>query len=182
MSENNSISSHEEWKVLDFNTRYAVSDMGQVQRIEKGNGTSVGRILKPRKSRKGYTNVALFSGTLASRKQYPVHRLVLHVFVGAIPTGYEVNHKNGVKDDNRLENLEYVTPSENVQHAFKYLNHAIMRGDLNGHAILTESNALEVKRLIAIGAKGRDIAKQMGISVSTVSAIKHKRIWKHLPD
>lgn len=47
-----------------------------------------------------------------------VHRLVLEAFVGPCPPGYETNHGNGQKADNTLANLEYVTPSQNLQHAW----------------------------------------------------------------
>jgi hypothetical protein len=51
-----------------------------------------------------------------ARKQISVHRLVVEAFIGSIPKGMHVNHKNGVKNDNRLQNLEIVTPAENVRH------------------------------------------------------------------
>lgn len=47
-----------------------------------------------------------------------IHRLVWEAFHGAIPPGFEVNHRNGDKTDNRLENLELVTRSENMAHAY----------------------------------------------------------------
>ena len=63
-----------------------------------------------------YQNVELFNnGT--PRIRY-VHRLVVEVFIGEIPTGLEFNHISGQKGDNGIENLEVVTHAENTQHAW----------------------------------------------------------------
>lgn len=52
-------------------------------------------------------------------RQIGVHRLVADAFMGPCAKGYEVNHKDGVKDNNRPENLEYVTHKENIEHALR---------------------------------------------------------------
>jgi len=73
-----------------------------------------GRKLKPGNCR-GYKNIHFRkNGKQHTRK---VHRLVLETFAGPCPKGMETNHKNGIKTDNRLENLEWVTSSENTKHA-----------------------------------------------------------------
>lgn len=172
----------EQWIAVEFNNRYEVSNKGRVRRIVAGKSTKINRVLKPRKNDKGYVSVMLYFGTKDNKRSFSIHKLVAHAFLGKKPEGYEINHKNGVKHDNLLENLEYVTPSQNVQHAFDYLNHFRARGDTNGNAVLSEDQAIEIKTLLRSGAKGRDIAKQFGVSVSTVSAIKHRRIWQHLED
>lgn len=75
-----------------------------------------GRKLKPGRDSYGYMQVCL-----CKKGQKPltskVHRLVLSAFQG--PSDLDVNHKNGVKDDNNLENLEYCTRAENIRHAVK---------------------------------------------------------------
>lgn len=68
--------------------------------------------------RNGYEAVNLID-LCNRRKTYNVHRLVAETFLGKIPTNMQVNHINGNKFDNRLENLEIVTPSENSLHAFR---------------------------------------------------------------
>ena len=90
-------------------TRYEVSNLGRVRNAHTE------RVLRPRKRRTGYLQVALYYK--GKDKECDVHNLVATAFVEGWREGLEVNHKNGVKTDNRAENLEWVTASENRQHA-----------------------------------------------------------------
>ena len=90
-------------------TRYEVSNQGRVRNAHTD------RVLRPRKRRDGYLDVMLFYKGQAKRCY--IHKLVATAFVEGWREGLEVNHKNGVKTDNRAENLEWVTSSENNQHA-----------------------------------------------------------------
>ena len=65
--------------------------------------------------------------TLLGRPRYQVHRLVLAAFVGPCPVGYQCAHLNNVRDDNRVENLAWVTPKENISH--KWLHGTMPAGD-----------------------------------------------------
>jgi hypothetical protein len=90
-------------------TRYEVSNLGRVRNAHTG------QVLRPRKHNWGYQQVALFYK--GQRKDCYIHDLVATAFVEGWREGLEVNHKNGVKTDNRAENLEWVTSSENQRHA-----------------------------------------------------------------
>lgn len=70
------------------------------------------KILKPKLTRNGYYRVALCKNSI--RKFYLVHRLVFEAFNSTIPEGLQVNHKNEIKTDNRLSNLNLMTCKENV--------------------------------------------------------------------
>jgi len=98
----------ETWRPVDGFPAYEVSSEGRVRRA--------GRILKQTPSSNGYLRVFLCVHSKYSTRY--THRLVLAAFIGQPQPGMQGNHRNGRKDDNRLENLEYVTPVENSQHAY----------------------------------------------------------------
>ena len=111
---------NEIWKdIKGFEGIYQASNMGRIKSIErfrKGkNGSLVPvkeKILKPKISHNGYYQVALFKNSKV--RFYLVHRLVFEAFNVTIPEGLQVNHINEIKSDNRLENLNLMTPKENT--------------------------------------------------------------------
>jgi hypothetical protein len=119
------INSTEEWRSVEGFPGYEVSNLGRVRSIDRvviwkrrGGNFPVslgGKILRPG-LRRGYKEVTLCSG--GERQRFLVHRLVVMAFIGPPPKGLtQVNHKDGDKQNNWAGNLEWVTPSENVQHA-----------------------------------------------------------------
>jgi hypothetical protein len=93
---------------------YEVSDTGRVRKaILKHSGRAFKHLALTR-TPQGYITAAL--RVRGAFKGYRVHRLVFEAFVGPIPAGKQVNHINSRRDDNRLSNLEAVTPCENVRH------------------------------------------------------------------
>ncbi len=111
-------------------TRYEVSNQGRVRNAHTD------KVLRPRKHCCGYLHVDLhYKG---QRKTCLVHKLVATAFVEGWREGLEVNHKNGVKTDNRAENLEWVTASENHQHA-----HDVLLLEVKPVALLDERGHLQ---------------------------------------
>lgn len=101
----------EKWIILSepYNN-YAVSDTGQVKNVKTD------KILSQHlRNNDGYLQVSLWAQ--GKRKSFPVHRLVALNFLDNSDNKRDVNHINGIKTDNRVENLEWVTPSENNYHA-----------------------------------------------------------------
>jgi hypothetical protein len=99
----------ETWKdAVNFEGLYEVSDLGRVR------NSRTGRILSPYTRRDGYVQVVLCK----SKKQYTVnvHKLVGQAFVDGYREGLVINHINENPQDNRAENLEWVTQSENINY------------------------------------------------------------------
>lgn len=104
----------EEWKdVQGYEGLYQVSNTGQVRGVKRG------KTLKPHKSKAGYLEVTLSKQNTFA--YFLIHRLVAQAFIPNPEGKPQINHKNGVKTDNRLDNLEWSTRSENQRHRFSVL-------------------------------------------------------------
>lgn len=115
------------------------------------------------------------------KKSYAlVHRLVAAAFHGPCPDGLECNHKNGIKRDNRPENLEYVTKGQNEHHAHQ-IGLKSHKGSRNANAKLNERAVHECKKMYAAGVSQSKIAKRFGVSQSAVSLTINGRNWSSSP-
>ena len=170
----------ERWKTIPgYEGWYEISDLGRVKRMVAGQGAIAGRILSPGGDGGGYLIVGLsINGT---RRHHKVRRLVAAAFLGPCPEGKEVNHKDGNKKNNCPENLEYMTHSENMSHAYK-TGLASQRGKNNGNRKLTEEKACKIRRLLADGQTQTSIAVRFGVCTSTINAIASGERWVHLKE
>lgn len=158
---------------------YEVSDHGRVRRAVPGRGTFVGKIMLPRVCRKGYVRVALT--VRSARRDAQVHRLVLESFVGPAPSErHQCNHINGRKSDNRLENLEWCTPGENVQHAVDEGLRVAPNGERHPKAKLTARDVLVI-RLAPDSVTTADLARSYGVSWQSMSFARSGKNWRNLP-
>lgn len=101
---------------------YFITDAGDVySRYSSRYKNPEGRIhkLSPALTQTGYLQVLLYNDD--GRKQHKVHRLVAEMFIPNPDNKPQINHKNGIKTDNRAINLEWVTGSENIKHTYKKL-------------------------------------------------------------
>lgn len=128
-------------------------------------------ILSPGNHSAGYLCVKLDR----KNRGRPVHQLVAMAFMGIPPKGMEVLHANGNKKDNRIENLRYGTHSENSIDCY-FQDKKIGRGKV------TMEQVIEIREKIQQGESGRSIAREYGISDSTVSRIKRRESFGWLPE
>lgn len=115
----------EKWMpVIGFEGFYEVSNLGNIKSVDRlvghnsgGKRIKIGMVLKPGCDKGGYSIVSLCSGNIKHTKT--VHRIVALVYLPKKDGALCVNHKDGYKSNNAVENLEWVTVSENNLHAFK---------------------------------------------------------------
>lgn len=139
------------WKdVVGYEGRYQVSNLGNVKslitnKILLGGITRGYKIAILRKNNKAYV-------------QY-IHRLVVLAFIPKAKSKNCVNHKNGIKTDNRVDNLEWVTQKENVEHSWK-----------NGLSKSKEHTVVQIKDGVKIGVfkNPREAARKLKISASPI--------------
>lgn len=167
----------EQWKpIVDF-PWYEVSDYGHVRQVGNDSG-----FFNPKPNNKGYIMVTLRRPGV-KRTSWAVHRLVLETFVGPCPPNHVTNHKNCDKTDNRLENLEWVPQSYNVEHAIKngHFYFSAKMGERNHASKLTADQVREIRRIHAeTHCAYRILADKFGVSRCTIGQIVRRDKWKHI--
>lgn len=166
--------------VVGYEGFYKISNIGNVKSLSR---TILKNGIYPFKSKeknlKNRFNNNYYYVTLCKNNTYKTfrnHRLIAMAFIPNPNNKPMVNHINGIKTDNRIENLEWCTSKENV-------NHAISTGLINQNGVnsinsrLTEKEILEIRSL---NLPHLEISEKYNISKSYVSSIKRRRTWKHI--
>jgi hypothetical protein len=136
------------------------------------------RKLKPFKHPKGYLLIDIWNDN--QRKQMLVHRLIAETFISNPQNKPEVNHKNGIKSDNRVQNLEWNTPKENMNHA-KSTGLWNIGGENHYRAKLTKEQVLEIRKLHSTKTfNQRKLAKMFDVGIPQISNIVNKKYWKDI--
>src|SRR5690625_5243285 len=111
----------EVWKdVSGYDGVYKIINLGRIKSVDRINGKGARikvKVLKIMKNKSGYLTVHLYNGSRKNIKLHYIHRLVAQEFLG--DSDETVNHKDGVKTNNNVDNLEWVSHSKNIKHAYK---------------------------------------------------------------
>jgi hypothetical protein len=134
------------------------------------------RPMKSRPDKDGYRLVTLCANR--RRKTLRVHVLVLLAWHGAKPPGAEARHRDNDRANNRPTNLLWGTKADNAKDIAR--SGTAARGSKNGFARLTEALALNVKLRLRDEPSARKVAREFGLSVGCVRAIKDGRTWTHV--
>lgn len=173
------------WKdIPDYMGEYQASNFGNIRsinRLVKHNygGLKIvnGRILKQSPQYNGYLATAICSKGI--EKRVLVHRLVAAAFYGS--SDLVVNHKDGNKKNNAVDNLEYCTISENIKHSFK-LGMSCIDGERHPSSKFTNEDALTIRKRANNAIPLLVLAKEYGVALTTISNIKNGRTYSKIKD
>ena len=174
------------WKdIPGYENIYQISNLGRIKSLDRiiicKNKKNIkrGKILKVEIVNNGYERIQLHKNNKC--KRYKMHRLVAQAFISNPEKKPYVNHKNGIKNDNRVINLEWCTQSENILHAYKTGLRRSLKGENHGRALLTRKDVLNIRYILKNKEiTSIEIAKRYNISVKAIDHIKHRRTWKHI--
>ncbi|MEK6878301.1 MAG: NUMOD4 domain-containing protein [Nanoarchaeota archaeon] len=158
---------NEIWKdISNYKDIYMVSNFGRVKSLVANKNCHREKLLKTRKSIGGYHQAKLRG------KDYYVHRLVCETFIPN-PNNYpQTNHKDLNKENNMIENLEWVTGSQNIVHFVKIKGHPLAK--------LRAIDALNIREKYIKGIKIAEIVKEYNVTRPTIDAIIKRKTYKYV--
>lgn len=157
-------------KIITGYKDYYIYPDGRVFRISNG------KFVYPCKAN-GYLVVSLHKEGV--RKTHFLHRIIASHFIPNPENKPQVNHINGVRYDNRVENLEWATAKENINHYYE--NHYDPSKDKRTHnRRLTSQAVIKIREMLVSGIKVTDIAKQFEVLPCIISQIKHNKTYQNI--
>lgn len=177
----------ENWKdLVGYEGYYQVSDKGRVRTVDrvlvKSNGVKQprkGKVSKLGSDKNGYNTIILWKqgkGTFSR-----VCRLVAITFIHNAENKPTVNHKNGIRNDDRVDNLEWMTHSENSQHSFDTGLQYNEQGEKHHGSKLTEEDVLFIRKSYEDKTHNQmELARMFGLHQPQISRIIHRKRWKHI--
>lgn len=174
----------ENWIQVKEFPDYEISNLGRVKSKSRlvnhfcgGKRLKKEKILIPNENRIGYSYVTLcrFDEDVYVQKAKTIHRLVAIAFIPNPENKPEVNHKDGIKTNNNVDNLEWNTSKENIKHAVKNKLRVAKRGSSVKHSKIKEEDVIFIR---SSSLKLTELASMYGISFQSVSDVKNRRTWK----
>ena len=175
------------WKpVKNYEELYEVSNLGNIKSIERYIVFPNYQYLKPQKLLKqfkdgrGYMHVKLYNGEGKS-KSLTTHRVVALTFIKNPLDLLEINHIDGNKLNNHVDNLEWITRSENIKHAYKTRDPLTYKGSANKNSKLTESQVKNIREEYkTIKTTYKQLAEKYSVGVTLIGYIINNKIWNHV--
>jgi hypothetical protein len=159
------------WADIEGYPNYAISSDGIV--LNKRHN----KYVKASRNHWGYMVVGL--SVNKKRFSHQIHRLIANAFIPNPEGKTQINHIDGNKSNNCIENLEWVTPSENKIHAYTVLNQKAASGENHGIAKLTTEGVRDIRQRYSAGAITMQLlADQYQVCIQTISNVVHHKIWK----
>ena len=169
------------WKSIpEYEGKYECSNLGRIKSMPRfikcrnGVRKTKEKIMNIFKDKNGYCYL-----DLGKRNKKLVHRIISIAFINNTENKPCVNHKNGIKSDNRSCNLEWVTYSENEKHSYSVLGKDI-KGEKSHRHILKNEQVIEIKLRIKNGERNKDICKDYPVIDKTISDIRMGVRWSHI--
>ena len=156
------------WARIENYPWYEVSNRGDVR------NSRTNKILGRRVDKDGYRQVQLYNDGVGLN--HKVHRLVAEAFIPHDLRHDQINHLNGNKEDNRVENLQWCTRSENIRHAYDKLQfHANVEPAIRAHTKLDDVKIRDAIRLREEGLSVKEIAQLYDVSIYSIYRVTRKR-------
>lgn len=156
-----------QWKIITTHPNYEISNCGDIR------NKTTGRVKHKTPNQYGYVSVTLFNKGKGTT--YVVHRLVAEYFISNPDNKELVNHINAIRHDNSVENLEWCTPSENMQHMVAIGNNKDHTGINNPMSKFTDEDIINIRK---DPRTNKEIANSYNVSIRAITNIKSGKTYR----
>lgn len=177
----------ETWRPIENSDSYEVSDRGRVRYFAHKNRLYRGEtpifeptIVNSHVSMRGYSFTTIKFNNSSRRVPKTIHRLVAKAFIPNPENKPQVNHKNGIKTDNHVDNLDWMTGPENIAHALLRNNGCYWapKGEKTGSAKLTEDDVRHIREQVSKGISQKEMASFYKVTTAAINKIVRFKSWK----